>query len=60
MEIIIKILLSMIAAMALTVLGALAFGAPMSKDKNEKIESLKQTVIFFSFLLVALYFIWIY
>lgn len=60
MEIIIKVFVSFFTYFVLGVFGALAFGAPVSKDKNEKMVRLKQNVIFLVVLVIALYFIWTY
>ena len=60
MEVILKLFFSIFSYVALAVLGALAFGAPTEKHKNEKVEKIKQAVIFYSVFFIVLYFIWIY
>lgn len=58
MVIILKIFLSIFAYIVLGVFGALAFSAPISKNKNEKVENIKQIVIFYSVYFIVLYYIW--
>lgn len=58
MEIIIKIVVSIIAYFFLAVIGALAFSAPTRKITNEKIETIKQSLLFIITFSIALYFIW--
>ncbi|MGH1485613.1 MAG: hypothetical protein ACRBCI_05280 [Cellvibrionaceae bacterium] len=60
MEIFSKIVASLIAYFLVTLIVALAFGAPMDKNKNIKREELKQKVIYYGLLVVVLGLIWFY
>jgi len=59
MEIFFKIIASMFSIGIIGVITALAIGAPSKKDeKYQKIEEIKQGIIFVVIVLAALYYIW--
>ena len=60
MEIAVKIIISIAAFGLISVFTALAFGAPIDKNKNEKLEEIKQYVIYLVTVGVSFYFIWTY
>ncbi len=60
MEIAIKILVSMVSFVFLNVIFALAYASPVDKNKNEKLEEIKQYVIYFGTVATVFYLIWTY
>jgi cytochrome bd-type quinol oxidase subunit 2 len=60
MEIISKIIASLVAYFLVTVFAALAFGAPIDKDKDAKREEMKQQIIYYLVLAIVLALIWFY
>ena len=60
MDIFYKILLSIFSFGLISVATALAIAAPVDKNKNEKLEDIKQKTIFLALVALALYVIWIY